>query len=165
MSNDEEYNQYYLNWIRSLTYKKFINDLQGKREYLYANYSMTMKEEDMLSREELIAWLNEIVEFYDLDTNEKVDREYEKNVPILANDIPTLSKRYVDLQLTLHFYLKHYLSREEYEIAAYLRDVIQIAELEVQRKVMWYYINEEEIKYIINELYEIIPQIRKQFDI
>lgn len=116
------------NWVNSDKYKQLRQQLDEKKEQLMSFKIKIMDKDEILSKSEIIE-ITKLVKQFNVEFELSKDKEYNQDYAItILGSADEIFFEYTSRQVNWFFYLGTYLLKEEYEIAAELRDVIQIEE-------------------------------------
>jgi hypothetical protein len=152
-------------WLTSDKYKQFQQQLQNKKKNLLEQknlYKQMLNGRTPIEDSELEQTCNIIIQFFSLPEDEKEELNWLTELNMNRYSKKELYFEFSRCLINWYFYLKNCLEREQYELAAKLRDVISIEIIEFRDALERYYADyieadEEEIIQFTHET------IKKEF--
>lgn len=164
----EDYKKIYQKWLQSKKLELFLSSLKEKREEkikqtLDLTFINKFKPDRNMTDEQINSILDSILESNALTPEEKEEIEYLTACLNAGKDRKTLYFEFIRTLANWFFYLKRSIDKENYKLAAKLRDVIQIDTNEFIQYLSKY--TEEYDAYEEEYINEILQELRKQFKI
>lgn len=136
----ENFSDYLKKWVNSSKYKSFQEALEQKKENLINlkinKKKLLQQKKGTMTREELESVVDTIIYFDSLTQADKDEIDW-----IVENNMSNISQKtaffeYTKNLINWYFWLNYFLSKEDFEMAAKLRDVIEIEVKEFKYSIM-----------------------------
>jgi len=141
-------------WMNSSVYNNLHRKLEEKKKRLLENLdikkALKQKKIYMMTKDELIEYCRNIIEFNKIQES---DTEWINSVLNHSKDIRTVLESYQSILIDYYIYLYDYIKTEDYEVAALVKEVIEIEKKELIKITVTYYgLTEPEILAYIKSI-------------
>ncbi len=160
------------NWKNSPKFKAFQKEKAVMKRF-YVNKTWTFNElymflnegKNLLSESDILHRSGEILEFFKLPNNEKelIENREGYDIAFLMGEPEELLEDYKFHSTSWHFYMKLFVTRENYEMAAICLSITKLNYLEFKRKVETYILNPTHQYWLFKKTQEADEQLTKTF--
>lgn len=139
---DNEFKGFMDSWNNSNIYLKLKAQLEEKRkallEFKYTEAQINMAKKNIFSKKEIEQMADDVIFNFNLPAIYKDEQDYLWEQRIISTPKVELYADFNKEIMNWHYYLKIYISKEDYELAAKIRDVIHIKIIEFKENLEKY---------------------------